>query len=641
MKIKKQAFTLVELIVVMTILTILWTIGFLSFSDYSSDSRDLVRKTDIANSQKVLDLYYLNTNKFPEPHEWIDVVYSWAIVWSQWTFWETTFNMLNKIYWNLKDPLTEDRYTYSVTRNRKEYELWSILENEEEEIIALTSQTHAASKKAYIVWNYNKIFAYAINWDNHYIISTPSIIATDLSDNNIINILWNKKLAYNWYDSLPSSYGYTGSWINIEIQDPIMFKWSKKDLWSYKWIKQINDKLKSVYYGSIMEENNREFLNSSDLTYIKSILLNIVWVNPIEPYYCNEILENSWYENIAASWSVALTASTSKSYSSIEAINNWIKRIDNKFDYEYYSSWKGWFIQFEWDIPKTLWKIKIYNSTKTKSNRLKWSKIKLYSDTWVLLYTKTLWTTANLDEVIVDFKLLWEIHEVKRLIIDAKSNQYLNLREIEIFENEVSIDSWYYTVDSDWVWWSDSYEVYCDMESSWWGWTRIWDNHINRWDFSGWIHTPNYDQVSNRENEVIPMNSPIDSWYALWSHKVSANDFSYALILNDFSVLKKWHEIRLYAWVADVWDQWTHTNWWKWYIFNNVLKYKSNGSSTNWEIETLDTQIIDWKTWKYQRLIIPVNKEPKSFIWYLGKGAETWNGRNFYVSWIKAEIFYK
>jgi len=45
--IKKQWFTLVELIVVITILAILWSIAFISLQGYSADARNSKRTSDL------------------------------------------------------------------------------------------------------------------------------------------------------------------------------------------------------------------------------------------------------------------------------------------------------------------------------------------------------------------------------------------------------------------------------------------------------------------------------------------------------------------------------------------------------------------------------------------------------------------
>jgi prepilin-type N-terminal cleavage/methylation domain-containing protein len=50
--INKQAFTLVELIIVITILAVLATVAFISFQGYAVNSRDAVRSSDMKNIEK-------------------------------------------------------------------------------------------------------------------------------------------------------------------------------------------------------------------------------------------------------------------------------------------------------------------------------------------------------------------------------------------------------------------------------------------------------------------------------------------------------------------------------------------------------------------------------------------------------------
>jgi prepilin-type N-terminal cleavage/methylation domain-containing protein len=49
---RKQAFTLVELIIVITILAVLATIAFVSFSNYTASSRDTKRIVTIESIEK-------------------------------------------------------------------------------------------------------------------------------------------------------------------------------------------------------------------------------------------------------------------------------------------------------------------------------------------------------------------------------------------------------------------------------------------------------------------------------------------------------------------------------------------------------------------------------------------------------------
>jgi len=82
---KKQAFTLVELIVVIVIISILWTIAFISLQWYSSSARDSKRLSDIQNIKKSLELFSLNTWKYPEPDDFVTVKYDTQDLWYQWT----------------------------------------------------------------------------------------------------------------------------------------------------------------------------------------------------------------------------------------------------------------------------------------------------------------------------------------------------------------------------------------------------------------------------------------------------------------------------------------------------------------------------------------------------------------------------
>lgn len=65
----KLGFTLIELIVVITILAILWTIAFVSIQWYSAQARDSKRLSDIQNIKKSLELFSLNTWKYPLPDD--------------------------------------------------------------------------------------------------------------------------------------------------------------------------------------------------------------------------------------------------------------------------------------------------------------------------------------------------------------------------------------------------------------------------------------------------------------------------------------------------------------------------------------------------------------------------------------------
>jgi len=63
---KKQGFTLVELIVVITILAVLATVAFISFQGYTTQSRDTVRLTDMKSITQALHLQVTQNKDLPD-----------------------------------------------------------------------------------------------------------------------------------------------------------------------------------------------------------------------------------------------------------------------------------------------------------------------------------------------------------------------------------------------------------------------------------------------------------------------------------------------------------------------------------------------------------------------------------------------
>jgi prepilin-type N-terminal cleavage/methylation domain-containing protein len=202
---QKQAFTLVELIVVITILAILWTIAFISLQWYSRDSRDSVRISDMSSIKTTLELFHLWAGKYPLTTDGTPVLYSWTEAWTQGSFWETTVTNVEKFDKIPTDPLMDRQYVYSVTHSKQEYEIAWIIEwdtlwlNSEiiNEAIAWDKVT-----KLKITWNYNgKFLKLSTGWVD-YVLNVPSIITSTWW--TLDYILANNWLAYNWYSNLSS-----------------------------------------------------------------------------------------------------------------------------------------------------------------------------------------------------------------------------------------------------------------------------------------------------------------------------------------------------------------------------------------------------------------------------------------------------
>ena len=109
MKRKKEAFTLVELIIVVVIIAILATIAFLTLGQYPQEARDVKRLSDKNNIEKALEIYRAQKGNYPR----FDT-YEWKTV-----FWTGTLNELNGTISTLpRDPLTKKPYTIQLQENQ-------------------------------------------------------------------------------------------------------------------------------------------------------------------------------------------------------------------------------------------------------------------------------------------------------------------------------------------------------------------------------------------------------------------------------------------------------------------------------------------------------------------------------------------
>jgi len=322
-----RAFTLVELIVVITILAILWTIAFISLQWYSSQARDSKRLSDIQNIKKSLELFSLNTWKYPEPDDYFTVSYWSQELRYQWTVWEqVAVNLSRNLNEKPTDPLTENEYTYSRTYAWNDYELLSIYESD---LISLTSPLFFAkatksrqpsptgegartsifssifaanSNYPKINGNYNGVYVKA---GTHYI-PTPSIINA--------NVWWDVDLAFTsnflesqiitwWSNNIANAWIETNTWwltwMSVEV-----FTWIlDTDIWeddynnkeelaqvlidAYSWTSIANEWV----YKEIVETASEDLVSLVD-----SFVLN-------NDNFVNTTSSNDWWD-IITDWDI-------------------------------------------------------------------------------------------------------------------------------------------------------------------------------------------------------------------------------------------------------------------------------------------------------------------------------------------------
>lgn len=144
---KKQAFTLVELIITITILGILATIAFVSFQNYFWSSRDSVRVSDIKTIHNGLSIYKVKSWKSLLPDEYITIQAGSNILSFQWEIWEDVKRIIN-ISGKASDPQTQRNYLYTTDKNQNKFQLMWYLETIENiRYIWLISQAQAQAQE--------------------------------------------------------------------------------------------------------------------------------------------------------------------------------------------------------------------------------------------------------------------------------------------------------------------------------------------------------------------------------------------------------------------------------------------------------------------------------------------------------------
>lgn len=264
------AFTLVELIIVVTILAILATIAFISFRNYSWNARDGNKLTTFSTIEKWFTLYQLKTWTYPQPDNiYGSWNYSWTLLVEVWFVWTGTVQALhmNKIP---KDPIVDFEYTYWLSSDKRYYQLWTVLENNQ---VSIIDQTYAANYTSKLVWNYRGLYRFSTWWIN-YISNLPSLIFTESGVVNLENWLNNPKFVINIGWNLVKPYDerndesintilekLTGTWgISFEVEvvptDWNSGSWILKDILWYS-----EDEIWYEIYGEKYKNKNHwEFL---------------------------------------------------------------------------------------------------------------------------------------------------------------------------------------------------------------------------------------------------------------------------------------------------------------------------------------------------------------------------------------------
>jgi len=438
-----------------------------------------------------------------------------------------------------------------------------------------------------VFWNYNGLIVHGVNEDTHYVFAAPSLITTDFTDTDIGNIHANNKFVYNNFNNIPASYAGNNLtmtwWFDFNASTPLLYSGSKEDLWSYGGLQQVDAGVRSTYRDFPAYYNIADKLDNFGLWYVETILSESIGINPIKPYYCNDILQSKLVYNIAPQANITASPTNYNSYGT-SWIANGVKSTQWDLDYEYHSDSGNAFISFEWETLKNIWFVKIFNRTWCCSDRLSWAVIKLYNANGDIIYSHALWDTTDDFVIDLDLEWIWQMHFVKTLTIESVGWNFLNLREIEIYTGW-NLQDGEYKVDRDGAGGLNPYNVYCDMTTDGWGWTRIGEDYVTNGTFNS-------------------------EYYELYFPEIPGSFFA--------------QEIRLTLWVR----------WWNSWLFSHNIEYL-DGTSQGWDTQNFEEISSDWD-WVQYLARIPLRSEVDTFRWKIWEGTT-----GFYFTGAQMEIYYK
>ncbi len=526
------------------------------------------------------------------------------------------------------------RLTSANTPNettRSQITIWSVsdyFEIETKEVIVPKNESTVPESNVYVTGDYNGLIAYAYTGATHYVLTTPSIMAYDLSSPNFSDIISEKKLVYNWFNNIPETYkdsNLTMSWwFDFSMTTPVIFEGTKEDLGSYSGLKEVDIWIRSVYNNFPWYAYIAKYLDTFSLTYLERILGESIGINPIKPYYCSDILRTKLVYNIAKSANIVADTA---SYGEQDGINNGIISSESGLDPEYISEDGNAWVDFSWKTPQKIGYIRIYNTIAWNSEGLSDAVITFYNAFGWIIDTHNIGFDTSWDYVIdLDFESIGKIYYAQKVRIQTTGGRKLSLREVEIYLWG-DLESGTYRVDKDGLWGLSPYNVYCDMETDGWGWTRIGDNFITNGKFLRGTHTPEYTNNDPLDNIIIDGTTKLPPVYAadayVLRHQWGVNQY-YELSFDNIPGKYYAQEIRLWAWVDGANSS----------IFSYSLDYE-----TQWDISSIaefEVTQVDG-TWKYVEARIPLDDVVDNFTWKLAE----WIAGPIYITDLNMEVYYK
>lgn len=137
MKNYKNAFTLVELVIVITMLVTLSTISIVSYIGSLADSRNATRVAELSNLKIGLKNHKIKNANYPFPWNFFAIQYGAGNeIIKQW-FMNNDVAIVDVVKKPTDPFITNQYYVYSITQNRLFFQLAATLEKNDDELLAI------------------------------------------------------------------------------------------------------------------------------------------------------------------------------------------------------------------------------------------------------------------------------------------------------------------------------------------------------------------------------------------------------------------------------------------------------------------------------------------------------------------------
>ena len=333
---KNKAFTLVELIVVVTILAILGTIWFVSYNGYLSWVRDTNRTSQLTSLHDGLELYKIKKD-LPMPDNWIEIKNGTELLWYQWYVGTWVLNQIEFLKW-WKDPKDGTYFTYYLDNTKRQFQLLTYLEEEENISYLLWRVIEKAEANVDYIYRYPVVYGKklwilldnitnapiqeTLTWTLNIATSTGTYkaycnnttIFTSSWSNLVTEIMWCRNTSlttttptnpnrYPWCDTDDITvWSYTISacnvWATTASTDWTVSRWSYFQWWRNKWFAYNDSTQQSTQIAWSI------WLNASTDT------TNFVWSSGLTNWdWSNTDITNNWWHttntSVARQWPCA------------------------------------------------------------------------------------------------------------------------------------------------------------------------------------------------------------------------------------------------------------------------------------------------------------------------------------------------